>query len=127
MGTAPGADFRPCGRSCSGGWLRELVWRLGRWEEVRGSSWVHLHIRWLRLRFRGGLGKGVAISWMKLVELRWSIVAETSDVWRGRLVDGSMLSWLVCRSVLVTQLEHCGWGWAGAVDAWASQLVWSLG
>ena len=126
MGTVPEADFRGCGGSCLGGLLRELVWLLGRWEEVRGSSWVHLHIRWVRLRFRRGLGEGVAVSWMELVELRWSIMAESSDVWRGGLVGGSMLGWLVCGPVVVTRLKHCGWGWASAVDAWASLVVWSM-
>ena len=120
MGTIPEADFRSCGGSCSGGWLQELVWLLGRWEEVCGSSWVHLHIRWVRLRFLWGLGEGVAVSWMELVELGWCIAAESSAVWRGWLVGGAMVGWLVCGSVVVTQLEHCGGGWASAVDAWAS-------
>ena len=123
MGNVPEADFRPCGGSCPGGWLQELVWLLGRWEEIRGSSWVYLHIRWVRLRFRWGLGESVAVSWLELGELCWSIAAESSDVWSSWLVGGAMVGWLVGGSVVVTQLEHCGCGWAGAVDAWASLVV----
>ena len=77
----------------------------------------------MRLRFRWGLGEGVAVSWMELVELGWCIVAESSVVWRGWLVGGAMVGWLVCGSVVVTQLEHCGGGWASAVDAWALLVV----
>ena len=116
----PEADFRPCGGSCPGSWLQELVWLLGRWEKVRGSSGAHLHIRWVRLRFLWGLGEGVAVSWMELVELGWCMAAESPDVWRSWL---AIVSWLACGSVAVTQLEHCGGGWAGAVDAWASLVV----
>ena len=123
LGNVPGVDCRPCGGSCLGGWWQELVWLLGWWEEVRGSSWVHLHIRWVRLRFLWGLGEGVAVSWMELVELGWCIAAESSAVWRGWLVGGAMVGWLVRGSVVVTWLEHCGGGWAGAVDAWASLVV----
>ena len=103
--------------------MQELVWLLGRWEEVRGFSWVHLHIRWVRLRFLWGLGEGVAVSWMELVELGWCMAAESSDVWRSWLVGGAMVGWLACGSVVVTQLEHCGGIGAGAVGAWVLLAV----
>ena len=54
------------------------------------------------------------------MELGWCIAAESSAVWRGWLVGGAMVGWLVCGSVVVTQLEHYGGGWASAVDAWTS-------
>ena len=98
---------------------------LERWEEVRWSSWVHLHIRCVRLRFLGGLGGGVAVFWVELVELGWCMVAaESSDVWRSWL---AIVSCLACGSVAVTQLEHCGDIGAGAVGVWASLVVLSHG
>ena len=75
------------------------------------------------MRFLWGLGKGVAVSWLELVELGWCIAAESSDVWISWLVGEAMVGWLVCGSVVVIQLEHCGGGWASAVDAWASLVV----
>ena len=97
-----------------GSWWQGLVWLLERWEEeVRGSAWVHLHIRCVRLRFLCGLGEVVALSWVELVELKWCMmVAASSDVWRDWL---AMVSWLAFGSVEVTQLEHCGDVGAGAV------------
>ena len=97
-----------------GGWWQGLVWFLERWEEeVRGSAWVHLHIRCVRLRFLCGLGEDVALAWVELVELDWCMmVAESSDVWRDWL---AMVSLLAFGSVEVTQLEHCGEVGAGAV------------
>ena len=87
---------------------------LERWEEeARGSAWVHLHIRCVRLRFLCGLGEVVALSWVELVELKWCMmVAASSDVWRYWL---AMVSWLAFVSVEVTQLEHCGDAGAGAI------------
>ena len=112
MGNVPGADCRPGGGSWFGCLWQGLVWWLGRWEEVRWSSWVHLYIRWVRLRFLCGLGEGVAVSWMVLVELGWCMAAESSDVWRSWL---AIVSWFACGSVAVTELEHCGDIGTGAV------------
>ena len=82
-------------------------------EEVRGSAWVHLHIRCVHVRFHCGLGEVVALSRAELVELNWCMrVAASSDVGRDWL---AMLSWLAFGSVGVTQLEHCGEVEAGAV------------
>ena len=77
------------------------------------------------MRFFWELGEDVAASWVELVGLR-GVIARLSIVWRGVLVGGSKLGWPVCGSVL-TRLEHCGWGWASTVDAWASIGVWSMG
>jgi hypothetical protein len=52
-------------------------------------------------------------------------VAGLSGVSKGGLAGGSILGWPVCGSVM-TQLEHCGWGWASTVDAWASIGVCSM-
>ena len=47
------------------------------------------------------------------MEFGWCMMAaESSDVWRDWL---AIVSWLACRSVAVTQLEHCGDVGAGAV------------
>ena len=82
-------------------------------EEVRGSAWVHLHIRCVRARFLCGLGEVVALSRVELVELRWCMkVAVSSDVERDWL---AMVSWMAFGSVGVTQLEHCDDVGAGAV------------
>ena len=91
-----------------------MVWVLERWEEeVRGSAWVHLHIRCVRARFLCGLGEVVALSMVELVELRWCMwVAVSSAVERDWL---AMVSWMAFGSVGVTQLEHCGDVGAGAV------------
>ena len=79
-------------------------------EEVRGSAWVHLHIRCVRVRFLCGLGEVVALS---MVEFRWCMkVAVSSAVERGWL---AMVSWMAFGSVGVTQLQHCGDVGAGAV------------
>ena len=97
-----------------GSWWQGLVWLLEWWEEeVRGSAWVHLHIRCVRARFLCGLGEVFALSRVELVELKWCMrVAASSDVGRDWL---AMVSWLAFGSVKVTQLEHCGEVGAGAV------------
>ena len=97
-----------------GSWWQGLVWVLGRREEeVRGSAWVHLHIRYVRVRFLCGLGEVVVLSRVVLVELKWCIgVAASSDVERDWL---AMVSWMAFGSVGVTQLEHCDDVGAGAV------------
>ena len=82
-------------------------------EEVRGSAWVHLHIRYVRVRFLCGLGEVVVLARVELVELKWCMgVAASSDVGRDWL---AMVSWLAFESVGVTQLEHCGEVGAGVV------------
>ena len=73
-------------------------------EEVRGSAWVHLHIRCVRARFLCGLGEADALSGVELVELKWCMkMAVSSDVERDWL---AMVSWMAFGSVGVTQLEH---------------------
>ena len=117
----PEADVRPCGGSCSGSWFWVQIWLLGRQEEWCDSSWDHLRIQCVRLRFRGEFGEfgeDVAASWVKLMELVWSIVSKLLDVWRGVLVGGSLTR---------TWLEHFGGGWRSTTDVWASLVVWSMG
>ena len=70
------------------------------------------------MRFHGEFGEDVAASWVKLVELVWSIASKLLGVWWGALVGGSSAK---------TWLEHFGGGWRSTTDGWVSLAAWSMG